>query len=43
MKKKLAKFTKRECLAINTKGKKCIVSAKGGSDYCFRHVENKKR
>ena len=28
---------KKLCKAINTKGKKCIVPAKPGSDYCFRH------
>ena len=30
---------KKICKAINTKGKKCIVAAKGSSDYCFRHLD----
>lgn len=34
---------KKICKAINTKGKKCIVPAREGSDHCFRHGENKKK
>ena len=26
---------------MNTKGKKCVVPAKEGSDFCFKHGENK--
>jgi len=33
----MAKPSKKNCQAINTKGKKCIVPTTKGSRYCFRH------